>query len=83
MRFVYFASVRETIGMDGEQRECPDTVITISDCIDWLSSLGDNYAQAFANRQNLRFAVDQQMAKVTVPLSGVKELAIFPPVTGG
>ncbi len=83
MRLVYFACVREAIGADTEQRDFPASVITIADCIDWLSLQGGNYAAVFANRAKLRFALDQQMVKSDVRLENAVELAIFPPVTGG
>ena len=83
MQLLYFARVRETIGIDAEQRDFPDTVITISDCLDWLSAQNGNYAEAFADLAKLRFALDQQIAKIDARLENAAELAIFPPVTGG
>jgi sulfur-carrier protein len=83
VRLVYFAYVREAIGADAEQRDFPASVITIADCIDWLSAQEGNYASAFADRTRLRFALDQQMAKSDARLENAAELAIFPPVTGG
>lgn len=83
MRIVYFAAVREVIGIDGEEREMPDHVATVADCLDWLSAQGAQYAAIFDNRSKLRFALDQKMAKADGALDGIAELAIFPPVTGG
>ena len=83
MRLVYFAKVREAVGVDGEERTFPDNVLTVADCIDWLIGEGVNYAVAFANRDHLRFALDQQMVSEGTALEGASELAIFPPVTGG
>ena len=83
MRLVYFARVREAVGVDGEERELPATVMTVADCIDWLASQSANHAAAFANRDRLRFALDQQMVWEGTALEGAQELAIFPPVTGG
>jgi sulfur-carrier protein len=82
MRLVYFAQVREAIGVDGEEREvAPDQ--TIGKLIDQLSQESAPYANAFANRAKLRFALDQQMARADTPIGDARELAIFPPVTGG
>lgn len=83
MRLVYFARVREAIGVDAEERELPAEAKTISDCINWLGGLGQNYATAFADRSRLRFALDQQMVGEDAILQAGSELAIFPPVTGG
>ena len=83
MRLVYFARVREAIGLDGEDRELPSEVETVADCIIWLAALGENYATAFSDLPSLRFALDQQMVWEETLLEGASELAIFPPVTGG
>lgn len=83
MRLVYFARVREAIGVDGEDRELPEHVLTVGDCMEWLSAESANYVAAFAARDSLRYALDQQMVREGAALEGAKELAIFPPVTGG
>jgi molybdopterin synthase sulfur carrier subunit len=82
LQLVYFARVREAIGMDGEARTvAPGT--TISALVDQLTAEDIRYADAFADRSKLRFALDQQMVRADSLLDGGKELAIFPPVTGG
>lgn len=83
MRFVYFARVREAVGMDSEERAVPAEVRTVQDCIAWLESCDPRYAAAFADPARLRFALDQQMVAADAALAGHQELAIFPPVTGG
>jgi sulfur-carrier protein len=83
MKLVYFASVRESIGRDGEELDLPAHVESIADCLEWLSQQGERYRLAFTNPAKLRFALDQQMVKSDAALSHAKELAIFPPVTGG
>ncbi len=83
MRLVYFAKVREAVGVDGEDRILPDNVLTVADCIDWLAGESAHYAAAFADRARLRFALDQLMVWEGTALEGAQELAIFPPVTGG
>lgn len=82
MRFVYFASVREAVGMDSEERNIPPELETVNDCVDWLGQQGSHVA-AFADRTRLRFALDQHMVSGDAKIAGAKELAIFPPVTGG
>jgi sulfur-carrier protein len=82
MRLVYFARVREAIGLDDEERiVTPQT--SISALIDQLAAEGTRYAEAFADRSKLRFALDQKMVREDALLDGAGELAIFPPVTGG
>ncbi len=83
MKLVYFARVREAIGLDGEDRDLPLNILTVADCVDWLSAESAGYAAAFADRDKLRFALDQQMVWEGTALEGAQELAIFPPVTGG
>lgn len=83
MRFIYFASVREAIGLDGEERDVPASLHSVQDCLDWLQLCDSRYATAFANPARLRFALDQQMVNADAQLAGHSELAIFPPVTGG
>ena len=83
MRLVYFASVREAVGCDGEERSLPADISTVTDCLDWLAGQGDQYARAFADKAKLRFALDQQMVQADSMIGDAQELAIFPPVTGG
>lgn len=83
LHVVYFAAVQEALGCDGEDHPVPETVSTIGDFIDHLSSIAPRYGAAFADRSKLRFALDAHMAKANTALGEATELAIFPPVTGG
>jgi sulfur-carrier protein len=83
VKIVYFAAVREAIGIDCEEHILPKHITSIAECLDWLTEQGGHYRSAFANRTKLRFALDQKMAKPDALLAGAGELAIFPPVTGG
>jgi sulfur-carrier protein len=83
MRFVYFARVREAVGIECEERDVPATIHTVGDCLDWLRQCDVRYSEAFAEPVRLRYALDQQMVTAEAPLAGYSELAIFPPVTGG
>jgi molybdopterin synthase sulfur carrier subunit len=82
MRLVYFARVREAIGLDGEQRDVT-LGTSVAALIDELAAQSSRHADAFADRSKLRFAVDQKMVREDALLDGAEELAIFPPVTGG
>jgi sulfur-carrier protein len=82
LRIVYFAKVREAIGVDGEAREVA-AGMSVAALIDHMAAEDGRYADAFADRSKLRFALDQQMVREDALLDDASELAIFPPVTGG
>ena len=82
MRLVYFASVRETIGRDEEEVAVPETVATAGALVAWLRERGPEYEAALADRA-LRIAVDQVHARPDAPIAGAREVALFPPMTGG
>lgn len=80
---LYFAWVRERIGRDGERVEPPAAVADVRGLIAWLAARGGGYAGAFAEPARLRCAVDQSFAPLDTSIVGAREVAIFPPVTGG
>lgn len=78
----YFAWVAELVGRDREQRAVqPD--LTIGALLDELSGEGGGYLAAFADRNRLRFALDGEMADPGATIGDAREIAVFPPVTGG
>ena len=79
----YFAWVRERIGVAEERATLPAGVSTVKDAIGWLKSRGDGYAAAFERETIVRAAIDQTHASHEDSLAGARELAFFPPVTGG
>ncbi|MDM7932548.1 molybdopterin converting factor subunit 1 [Tabrizicola sp.] len=78
---LYFAWVRERIGLPREKVET--SAATVADLIDQLRAREDRYAAAFADLSALRVALDQELSSFDAPLSGVREVAFFPPMTGG
>lgn len=80
---LYFAWVRERIGRDGETIYPPATVVTVTDLLDWLAASSQAHADAFADRARLRAAIDQRFEPLDAPIANAREIAIFPPVTGG
>ena len=80
---LYFAWVREAIGRDGERVEPPEGVTTVAELLDWLVGTSEGHARAFADRGRLRAAIDQEFVAMDAPIVGTREVAIFPPVTGG
>jgi len=80
---LYFASIREKLGREMEERELPESARTVHDLIGWLVTQDADYASAFAEPAKLRCAIDQVMVPFDAPLAGAREVAFFPPVTGG
>jgi molybdopterin synthase sulfur carrier subunit len=83
MKLVYFAWVRERVGKSEEHLDPPPEVATIGDLIAWLSSRGEGYAYAFEKPLAVRAALDRVHARHGAPIAGAKEVAFFPPMTGG
>lgn len=83
VRILYFAWVREAVGVDEEMLDPPADAITVDLLIDWLAGRGEGYARAFADHSRLRAAVDQAFVPLAASIAGAREIAIFPPVTGG
>ncbi len=83
MKLMYFAWMRQRIGTGQEDVSLPDDVATTSDLIDWLTSRGGGYAEAFKDRAAIKIAVDQEFAGFETPVRDAGEVAFFPPVTGG
>jgi sulfur-carrier protein len=82
-QLLYFAWVRERIGISGEHVALPAAVTTVSDLLDWLSGRGDGYAAALAQRERIRIAVNQDYVGLSHAIQDGDEIALFPPVTGG
>ena len=83
MKILYFAWVRERIGKTEEVVEPPAGVRTVGDLVAWLSKRGEEYAHAFENPKVIRAAIDRAHVKPEALLAGAREIAFFPPMTGG
>jgi molybdopterin synthase sulfur carrier subunit len=83
LRLLYFAWIRERIGLAEEIVEPPATVGTVDDLLGWLRGRGDGYGRALAEPGVVRVALDQLHADHAAPIAGVREVALFPPMTGG
>ena len=83
MRILYFAWVRERVGVAEEEVTPPADVADVAALIDWLATRSDGHRAAFADPARLRAAVDQAFVALDAPVVGAREVAIFPPVTGG
>jgi molybdopterin synthase sulfur carrier subunit len=83
VKILYFAWVRERIGKADEEIDLPDGVATVGDLVAWLAKRGDEYAHAFDNPKVIRAAIDRNHVRPDTAIAGAKEIAFFPPMTGG
>ena len=81
IEILYFAWLRERIGTNRERLETG--AATVADLVAELESRSEGHALAFADKISLRVALDQEMADFAASLAGVREVAFFPPMTGG
>ena len=80
IRILYFASLKESLGLPGETVDLPAGLVSVGELRDWLVGRGRT---ALASARNLRCAVNQEMARIDDPVRDGDEVAFFPPVTGG
>jgi sulfur-carrier protein len=79
----YFAWVRERIGRAEEEISLPTDVTTIAKLVTFLKTRGDEYQTVFANENIVRAAIDRTHVKPEAPIANAREIAFFPPMTGG
>ncbi len=79
----YFAWMRERIGRSEEQLDVPAEVATIAELVAWLKARGPEYASAFERAEVIRAAIDHTHVQRQARIAGAREIAFFPPVTGG
>jgi sulfur-carrier protein len=83
VKLLYFAWVRERVGKPQEDVELPANVATVGDLMAWLAKRGDEYAHAFENPKIIRAAIDRTHVRPDTAIAGAREIAFFPPMTGG
>jgi sulfur-carrier protein len=83
LKLRYFAWVRERVGKPEEEIEPPAGIATIADLIGWLSQRDERYAHAFENPKVIRAAIDRAHVRADTTIAGAREVAFFPPMTGG
>jgi molybdopterin synthase sulfur carrier subunit len=83
LSILYFAWLRERIGVSEEKLSPPESVATVADLMGWLASLDQRHASAFKDSRTVRCAVNQEFADLATILRPGDEVAFFPPVTGG
>jgi molybdopterin synthase sulfur carrier subunit len=79
----YFSWVRERVGKTDETLALPPEVTSIERLIGWLAERGEQYAHAFENPAIIRAAIDRKHVPAQAPIAGAREIAFFPPMTGG
>ena len=83
MKLKYFAWVRERVGVPEEEIALPAGVVTAGDLITWLKGRGEGYAYALENDRFIRVAADHEHVTHDTPVNAAREVALFPPMTGG
>ncbi len=83
MKLRYFAWVRERIGKPEEDLDPPASVATVGQLIAWLAGRGEEYAYAFENPKVIRAAIDKTHVRAEAAIKNAREIAFFPPMTGG
>jgi len=83
MKIRYFAWVRERVGKTDEDVELPTGIVTVGDLMAWLATRGEEYASAFENPKVIRAAIDRSHVRPEAAIAGAREIAFFPPMTGG
>jgi molybdopterin synthase sulfur carrier subunit len=82
LKILYFASLRETLGCGAENLDLQGRVSNIDELLNVLTARGGEWA-TLRTAKNLRYAINQEMARLDSPLKDGDEVAFFPPVTGG
>lgn len=83
IKILYFAWLRERVGVAEEDLMPPDDIATVEALVEWLSSRDSKHELAFRNRSTIRCAVNQEFCESSSPVRSGDEVAFFPPVTGG
>jgi len=83
VRLRYFAWVRERVGKPEEDVDVPPDVKTVGELVQWLSRRGEEYGHAFENPKVIRAAIDKTHVQPSASIKDAREIAFFPPMTGG
>jgi molybdopterin synthase sulfur carrier subunit len=83
MKLVFFAWVRERVGKAEEDVVLPASVKTVAELVAWLKERGEEYAHAFEHPKSIRAAIDKSHVRPETPIGSAREIAFFPPMTGG
>lgn len=83
MKILYFAWVRERLGLAEETAAAPASVTDVGGLLAWLATLSPRHAETFSDASMVRVAINYEHARLDQPVAPDDEVALFPPVTGG
>jgi sulfur-carrier protein len=83
VKVLYFAWVRERVGKAEEEIDPPPEIATVGELMGWLARRGEQYGYAFDNPKVIRAALDRTHVRADARIEGAREIAFFPPMTGG
>jgi len=83
VKILYFAWVRERVGKAQEEIDPPPGIATVGELMQWLAGRGEEYAEAFANPRVIRAALVRAHLRPEAKIAAAREIAFFPPMTGG
>ena len=83
MKILYFAWLRQRIGVGEEDIKAPEGVTDVRTLVELLRQRGSKYTEALADIEAIRVAVNQEFGDMDTVLEGDEEIAFFPPMTGG
>ncbi len=83
MKLMYFAWLRQELGVSEETVTPPDTVTTVENLLEWLAVRNPDFEALVKKRPIIRVAVNQEYADLDHAVTAADEVALFPPVTGG
>lgn len=83
VKFIYFSWIRERLNKPDESLDVPANVKTVTDLLSHLSTLGEEYADVLRTPEIIRVAINQEHVLHSEPIENAKEIALFPPMTGG
>lgn len=83
VRLLYFARLREALGLSAEEAVLPDDIADVASLMRWLAERGGIWAEQFDGCHQIRAALNQELVPDSTPVAAGDEVAFFPPVTGG
>lgn len=83
MKVRYFAWLKQTVGTGEEEVAPPSEVATVRELVAWLAAQSPAHAEAFAEAQVFGAALDKRVVPLDTPIGEAREVAFFPPFTGG
>lgn len=84
MKLVYFSWLRERLGKAEEEISPPEGVATVGDLLGWLKTRGEAFEAVLEHDRVIRVAIDHEhVGDRAAPIAGAREIALFPPMTGG